>query len=99
MGRSGAQGTPYVEKEELQASQEMEAVLGVAFGRALESEAENELPDNADGRSTGRSRKCTRERNDQSFPISAIETRKAVCGVRSALQSVADLTRNVSHAI
>lgn len=33
------------------------------FGRALEMEAEDELPENVDGRLTGKSRKSTRKLN------------------------------------
>lgn len=82
--------------KKVHASQKLEAVHHEAFGRALESEAGDELTNSVYEGFAGESEKILRRRNAQSSSFSASEIKEAVCGVTRTVDGVVELTRKVS---
>lgn len=96
MVRPRSRANHYYEDEALHTSKELEAVHQKSFGRVMELEKMNELPDNADGLSTGQPTKCMGDVKEQCPLHSAIKIREATRGITNALKYVVLPSKMVS---
>lgn len=86
-------------EERWHALQELDNMCQEIFGSALELRNDDELPNSVDRRSSDEQIMNVREMNDQSLPISAIQTSKAVSGISNALSDLVLLTEKVCRSL